>query len=264
MKKLIFCDVDGTILDGSRGMNHISEKTAHAIRELSRDHYVLIASGRCRGLMDEEITSLNPSGYVLCNGAYAEVHGKPIFAQYFSDQTIRKIKEVTVAHKGFYILEALDDMYVDSLSSETFLEFMHRWGSSMSGFKEEKDSPGKYLISMIGFPERDILNAAKKELETYVDLADHKMYPSCDVNVKGINKSSGVKKVIEYLGIPLEDTYCFGDGVNDLEMLQSVGHPVIVANCMPALKGRGFEETDDVLEDGFYNYLLANKLIKAI
>ena len=76
-------------------------------------------------------------------------------------------------------------------------------------------------------------------------------------------KSDMISKNI-YLNIPLEDTYAFGDGINDLEMLQSVGHPVIVANSVDGLKHSVFEETDDVLEDGFYNYLVANKLIKAL
>lgn len=120
------------------------------------------------------------------------------------------------------------------------------------------------MIAMIGFFDKEMLHKAAKELSPYVDIFDHKQFSSCDVNVKGVNKSTGVKKIIEYLGIPLEDTYCFGDGINDLEMLECVGHPVIMANCVDDLKGRGFEQTDDVLEDGFYNYLLANKLIKAM
>ena len=52
MKKLIFCDIDGTIIDGSRNMKELSAKTRYAIGELARDNYVFIASGRCKGLLD--------------------------------------------------------------------------------------------------------------------------------------------------------------------------------------------------------------------
>ena len=69
---------------------------------------------------------------------------------------------------------------------------------------------------------------------------------------------------MEYLGIKREDTYCFGDGINDLEMLQAVGHPVKMANCDEFLKDYDFEVADDVLNDGFYHYLVNNNLIKPL
>ncbi len=265
MKKLFFCDIDGTILDGSRKMNEVSEKTRYALRELKRNgDYVFIASGRCRGLLGDHIRSLDASGYVLCNGAYAEFEGKEIFAAYFEDEDVEKIRDIVTKYDGFYIFETLDQMYVDSLTSPSFNAFMNGWGKALNGFVEEKDKKEKYLISMIGFFDTTVMPEAEAELTPFVDLASHKQFSSYDVNIKGINKGVGVKKVIEYLGIDLEDTYGFGDGINDLEMLQSVGHPVIVDNCVDGLRHFGFEETDDVLDDGFYNYLVANKLIKAL
>ena len=147
---------------------------------------------------------------------------------------------------------------------EPFNAFMKGWGSSLNGFKEGGEDRDDFLISMIGFADRSILKDVERELSPYVDLAAHKQYSSYDVNIKGIDKSKGVKEIIRYLDIPYEDTYCFGDAINDLEMLQSVKHPVLVANCVPELKAYGFEETDDVLDDGFYRYLLSHKLIKAL
>ena len=264
MKKLVFCDIDGTILDGSRGMNEFSEKTKYAFEQLKKEDYVVVASGRCRGLLDQKIIDLQPSGYVLCNGAYAEIEGSPILELYISREAVSKIREITLKYNGFYIMETLDHMYVDSLTSSSFSAFLNGWGKVLEGFRDERDKDTDYMIAMIGFFDKEMLHKAAKELSPYVDIFDHKQFSSCDVNVKGVNKSTGVKKIIEYLGIPLEDTYCFGDGINDLEMLECVGHPVIMANCVDDLKGRGFEQTDDVLEDGFYNYLLANKLIKAM
>ncbi|MBQ6334194.1 MAG: Cof-type HAD-IIB family hydrolase [Erysipelotrichaceae bacterium] len=264
MKKLFFCDIDGTLLDGARQMNDVSFKTRYAVKELMKENYVFIASGRCRGLLGKQIMSLEPNGYILCNGAYASLNGEEIFAEYFSSLQLEKIRQAVRNNNGFYILEALDEMYVDSLTSPSFLKFMEIWGQSFLGFKEEGDIEAKCLISMIGFFNKEDMDKAGKELKDYVDLAPHKYTDSFDVNIKGINKGTATKRVIEYLNIPLEDTYAFGDGINDLEMLQSVGHPVIVDNCSEELKHYGFEETDDVLDEGFYNYLVVNKLIKAL
>lgn len=264
MKNLIFCDIDGTILDGSRNMYEVSEKTRYAIRELRRDNYIFIASGRCMGLLDEGIRQIDPSGYVLCNGAYAEYEHEPIYTMSFSRETVEKIKEVTDRHDGFYILETLNEMYIDSFESKAFNTFMHGWGVALHGFQEIKDRDEDFHIAMIGFARNDLEETIREELKGYADVAAHNAGYSFDINVKDVNKGTGVRKVMEYLNVPYENTYCFGDGINDLEMLQSVAHPVIMKNAHPDIRKYGFEETGDVLEDGFYSYLLANQLIKPL
>src|SRR5690606_16436270 len=44
------------------------------------------------------------------------------------------------------------------------------------------------------------------------------------------SKAVGVKKVLEHLSLDVEQTYAFGDGFNDIEMLQFVGTGVAMAN----------------------------------
>ncbi len=264
MKKLFFVDIDGTILDGSRNMKKVSGKTRYAMRELKKENNVFIASGRCKGLLDPDILSLDTSGFVLCNGAYAEVEGKEIFSMYFTKEALDAIRRVVKKYDGFVILEAIDEMFVDSKQSRAYREYMHSWGSALDGFAVGGEGRSDYLISMIGFADRSILKNVEEELAPYVDLAAHKQYSSYDVNIKGINKGAGVKKIMEYLKAAPEDCYSFGDAINDLEMLQCVGHPVVVDNCVPELKTFGFEQTDDVLDEGFYNYCVSHKLIKAL
>lgn len=264
MKKLFLLDIDGTILDGSRNMPNVSEKTKYAIKELAKDNYVLIASGRCRGLLDQEIKQLEVNGYVLCNGAYAEVGGKEIYTEYFDDKAVNHIMKVALDNNGFYVLETLNRMFVNDIKAPQFIKFLNGWGKAVEGFENREILGGKYHIAMIGFDKEENCLKAEKQMGDVAILARHNKFKSYDVNIPGINKGVGAKKVMEYLNIDLENSYCFGDGANDLEMLQVVGHPVIMANSDDVLKGHGFEETDDVLDDGFYNYLVAHKLIKPL
>lgn len=264
MKNIIFCDIDGTIIDGSRKMYNLSDKTKYAVKELMKDNYFVIASGRCKGLLDSKITDLNPSGYVLCNGAYTELSGIAIYEDHISKDVIKKVKEVTDKYDGFCILETLNEFYINDTSSEAFRLFSQGWGSALNQFKCDEFKDTDYYIGMIGFKSSEDCINVFEELKDYVEIIKHNFSDSFDINSLGINKGVGVRKLIEYLNIPLENTYCFGDGLNDLGMLQEVGHPVIMANSEASLKRFGFEETDDVLDDGFYNYLVANKLIKEL
>lgn len=264
MKKLVFCDIDGTILDGSRKMEKLTPETLHAINSLRRTDYVVIASGRCMGLLDRQIIDLDPSGFILCNGAYDLVGDQTVFRDSFSKEAVEKIREVTVAYNGFYIFEALNEMYVDSFDSDAFQLFMSGWAKVLKGFEESKVADKPFHITMIGFCDEDSCQKAGEQLKDIADLARHKGFYSYDVNIKGISKATGVNRIREYLNIPYEDTYAFGDALNDLEMLQAVAHPVIMKNSDPALKTYGFEETGDVLDNGFYRYLLTNKLINPL
>ncbi len=264
MKKLFLCDIDGTILDGSRNMPNISEKTKYAIRELTKEHYVFIASGRNKRLLNKQIFDLNPNGYILCNGAYAEVDGKEIVSEFYNQETVNKIIETSLNNNGFYVLETLNRLFVNDIKAEQFIKFLSAWGTSLEGFENRPVLEGKYHIAMIGFSKEADCQKAEKELNDYVDIARHHDFLSYDLNIKGINKGLCAEKVIKYLGIDHENTYCFGDGINDLEMLQAVGHPVMMANADKRLREYHFEETDDVIDDGLYNYLVRNQLIKPI
>lgn len=264
MKKLFLLDVDGTILDGSRGMPDVSEKTKYAVKELAKENYVFISSGRCMGLLEEQIKQLGCNGYILCNGAYAQVEGKKIFSEYFNDEAVNTIIKVALENDGFYVLESLNRMFVNDLKAPNFIKFLKGWGKSIEGFEERENLGGKYHIAMLGFDSEENCLKSERLIGDVADMARHNGFKSYDVNIPGINKGVGTKKVIEYLGIEYEDTYCFGDGINDLEMLQAVGHPIIMANAAEDIKGYGFEETDDVLDDGIYNYLVSNMLIKPL
>jgi len=264
MKKLFLCDIDGTIIDGSRSMNEVSDKTKYAIRQLAKDNYVFIASGRCKGLLEKQILDLGVNGYILCNGAYAEVNGKTIYSEAFDHQTIEHIKKTTLDNNGFYILEALNDVYVNDVNCPKYINFMKGWGESMDSFKQYDNEDKPYHICMIGFGNEEDCKACELSMGDKATMIRHNFYRSYDVNINGINKGIGAKRVMEYLNIDIDNTYCFGDGANDLEMLQAVGHPVIMANADNKIKQYGFEETHDVLDDGFYRYLVDNLLIKPL
>ena len=59
----------------------------------------------------------------------------------------------------------------------------------------------------------------------------------------------------ECLGISRKDTFCFGDSVNDIEMLRAVGTGIVMGNGEPAAREAADYVTDPVAENGIYNAL---------
>jgi len=57
-----------------------------------------------------------------------------------------------------------------------------------------------------------------------------------DIDPIQATKGNGVRFLADYLNMQLEHTAAFGDNINDLDMLQSVGYPIAVANAEEELK----------------------------
>ena len=72
---------------------------------------------------------------------------------------------------------------------------------------------------------------------------------------KGTSKATGIKWLCNHLDIPLDETYAIGDSVNDLEMLESVGHGIAMGNSMPPAKEIAEYVTSDISDDGVKNAL---------
>ena len=72
-----------------------------------------------------------------------------------------------------------------------------------------------------------------------------------------ISKATGVQKVLEHLNLNHQDSYAFGDGLNDLEMIQLVGTGVAMGNAVPELK-----EVSDLVCDTIQNNGLEKVLVE--
>lgn len=86
---------------------------------------------------------------------------------------------------------------------------------------------------------------------------------STDVLPSGGSKAEGIKKVIEKLPFDREDTYAFGDGLNDLQMIEFAGTGVAMGNAVPELKKIADFITKPVDEDGIQYAVEALGLLKS-
>ena len=75
------------------------------------------------------------------------------------------------------------------------------------------------------------------------------------------NKGVSVEKTLEYFKLDKENAIAFGDGANDIEMLQAVGIGVAMGNAAENVKASADEVCGKVSEDGIYHYCLNKGLI---
>ncbi len=76
-----------------------------------------------------------------------------------------------------------------------------------------------------------------------------------EVNVRSAVKGEGLRFLCKHLGIPLSEAAAFGDGVNDVSMLETAGVGVAMANAEPEALAAANYRTASNKEDGVARFL---------
>ena len=88
MSKIIFLDVDGTIVDYD---NHIPNSARQAIRKARENgHLVYVCTGRSKAEMPDDIWNIGFDGMIGGNGSYVEHKGQILQHQLIPYETAKR------------------------------------------------------------------------------------------------------------------------------------------------------------------------------
>ena len=92
MKRAIFFDIDGTLLDCLNGITDITPRVKKSIRALQANgDYVFIATGRPYAFLSEALLNFGFDGFVLTNGAQVKIKDKLIYKEPINKDFIKEI-----------------------------------------------------------------------------------------------------------------------------------------------------------------------------
>ena len=127
-------------------------------------------------------------------------------------------------------------------SIKTVVQILQNRGVNL--IKQIDDYQGKFLESyyllMSKRTNEDLLMISELASEYNIKVITTKCNPAAGdpencFDIQFMPKCCGKKEVLQFLveklGISKVDTWAFGDSFNDLEILQNVGNPYIVANA---------------------------------
>lgn len=262
MKKAFFFDIDGTLIDCSRGLVDISETNKQAILKLQKENLAFIATGRTKCFIVDPIRNFPFSGFVTCNGGYIELNGKCLSKKNMSYDHLKLLTDFCHEHGFDYYLESYDKIYVNDLKSSRVLEFANKWEMRLETMCDDFDlSKIEVHIAMIRINDETEVKMIEDILSEYFDVARHVNQLSFDINIKGVNKGTAIKELADILNIDINDTYAFGDALNDIEMIETVGHGIAMGNGLDILKQKAEYVCEDVIDDGISKTLKKYKII---
>ncbi|WP_341931462.1 Cof-type HAD-IIB family hydrolase [Streptococcus pluranimalium] len=271
MVKIIFLDVDGTLVDYD---NRIPESAVKAIR-LAREkgHKVYVCTGRSRAEMQPEIWDIGIDGMIGGNGSYVEDNGEVVMHQLISKEEAKHIVDWLHSRGLEFYLESNNGLFASENFKEAarpvLREYSLRKGKTEEEVKDQEAEDALHGLIYGGELYRDDLNKVSFILSDYQDHLDSiEEFPNLeahtwggrgetalfgDLGVKDINKALAVDVLLNHLGADRKDTIAFGDAKIDIPMLDYCQIGVSMGNGGPEILKMADMVTDDVAEDGLYN-----------
>lgn len=254
--KIAFFDVDGTLIDMNKKV--ISEKTRYTLNKLKENNIIIcLATGRTPVTLPK-VEGVTFDAFLTFNGSYCFNEKESIYSNPISHEDIKKLianatamkRPVSIASKTRVAANGKDDDLVQ------YYSFANLEVEVANDF----DELVKEEIYQI------MLGCCKEEYEQLLKGVDGAQITAwwdraVDVIPKNGGKGAGVRKMLEYYGLTEDEAIAFGDGNNDIEMLQAVGLGVAMENASADLKAVADDMCGHVAEDGVYHYCLEHGLL---
>lgn len=255
--KIIFFDVDGTLIDF--GKRTASSKTVEAlIRLRERGIRLCICTGRSP-MTVPVFPGVEFDAFLTYNGSYCYDREGAIFRGPLEKADVAAILRNAAGLRRPLALATADRLVCNGADDDLreYFSFAHSELAVAADFDKVARRQAIYQI-MVGFreAEREALmrDVAGAKIVAWWDRAVD-IVPACG------GKGVGVRKILERCRLEPEAAMAFGDGNNDLEMLQAVGHGVAMANGSPELRAMADAVCGSAAEDGIYHYCVEKELI---
>lgn len=269
MQKIIFLDVDGTLVDYE---NHLPLSAVKAIRQArSNGHRVYICTGRSKAEVYSNLWDIGLDGMIGGNGSYVEDHDHVVMHRLITLEQCRKIVDWLHERKLEFYLESNNGLFASERFEEAALPSIRLYSKRKGKEGAEQTTVRAVFPEMIfgGNLYRDDLNKVSFLLSDYQDYLDAKAaFPDLevgtwggkdeealfgDLGVKDIDKAVAVETLVEYLHADRKDTIAFGDAKVDIPMLKCCAYGVAMGNGGAEIKAAADYVTDAVEEDGLYH-----------
>ncbi|QNM15294.1 MULTISPECIES: HAD family hydrolase [Fusobacterium] len=253
--KFVVSDLDGTLLQPD---HKVSDYSIDIIKKLvDKNINFVIATGRGKQGVQDILNQLNLDIYLICNNG-ANIYdkkGKLIFEETIepeiSSKILKEIKNTGLFYSAFrenifyHDKDDKEDYFTRELFTEVVMNNLDNC-PQLNKIIVTDDDPK--VISKIN-------NILREKFNSLVEITISQ--PTClDISPKGCSKGTGIKHLAKIFNTTTEDFMAFGDGENDLDMLRTVGHPVIMANSQEVIKNQFSVMTSTNIEDGVAKYLI--------
>jgi HAD superfamily hydrolase (TIGR01484 family) len=242
-KKIIFFDIDGTLVSHAGGRTHVPESAEEAVAALRRNgHTPAIATARNLAMTRGTAAFFGIDVLVCCNGAHVLRGEETLYETYLDEGFSRIFREEIAPHSPRSYAVNADRVYTDMVS----------------------DALDAFIVAQAGFDCKRPIAAMRRAHLAYAftPLSRRAEFHNVDVlknaegaefRPAGVSKWSGILKAAESAGFGPADVVTVGDGLNDVEMVRNAPLGIAVGGAAAELKAAADFVAGDIDEDGLLN-----------
>lgn len=262
---LIISDFDGTL---SGGQHEVSDTTKEVIRRLlDEGHLFYIATGRMKGLVADVAYEIDPRVRVIgSNGGIIQTDSGFESTLLESDQ--KKLLFDIAMKRDVPLLFFTD---IDTLYTHSIPDFF----STTNSFHEANGLTPIYkklesweelnnhkIINAIATMRHhadplSILTPMRDEILSHASLnVTSSNESNLEIYDRTVSKGNALLQIMAHHNIQASEVISFGDGLNDISMLEIAGTSVAMANAMEPVKEIAKFETTTNVENGVAQFLM--------
>ena len=267
--RIIALDLDGTLLDSQKRLSEANRAALAAAAE--KGILVVPTTGRFFGMMPAAIRDLPFVRYAIT------INGAQVYDRETDSAIVREEIPLDMALDLMMLLDRHDVVYdcyranwgwmTASLQAKAeayatdahYLKMIREFRKPVPDLQAHLRATAsegdvqKVMVFAHNTPDGGpVANCIREEVTaTFPAIkATASTWNNLEFNIASANKGNSLRRFAEHLGFTLENCIAFGDGLNDLSMIEAAGTGVAMANAHPQLLAAADLVTASNDEDG--------------
>lgn len=238
--KLVAVDIDGTFVRSDYTYDEVRFQHVLSCMKDAGCQFVVASGNQYYQLRDLFPGYYDELSFVAENGTYVKDHKELVFTANMPKETVEDVLDVCSEYSEIRnVLCGVKSAYCQrGAVSQEFFDltkiYYHRleW---IDDLKKADDQILKFAPTVLEEKTYDYYELFCRRLKGKVEPVTSG-HGSIDLIVPGCHKASGLKRLVERWGLVPEQCAAFGDGGNDIEMLNYCGHSYAMENASSEVK----------------------------
>lgn len=230
-KGIAFFDLDHTLYNEQ---TRVDPEVADAMHQLKANNVLpVISTGRNLFEIPNTMKQTGIDTVVSANGSYVIFEGKPVYKALIDKQIVEEFVEFAKSnHEATTVMNSTGAKinFINDIVRGNYKFINSRMPNLGVEDFIKKQEVVMMLINTKG-PDDHYINHFKDSLTFFRNTPF-----SMDIVHIGSSKKKGIQELIANAKLDGIPTYAFGDGNNDIPMLDFVDHPVVMENGLPHVK----------------------------
>ncbi|MGM9941367.1 MAG: HAD family hydrolase [Bulleidia sp.] len=259
-RQIFFFDMDGTLIPPA--LRKVLPSTVEAVHDLQRQgHLCFLCTGRSYQMAMEYSDVVHPDGVIFCNGAGVMMHDQPVWSHPFAESDVHELVRLCQKFHGGIQLLNEKHSFQNLLMGVVIQLVFPKHGRHLSTEQKKRRASMVPMRCLGNEPvlKADVSFIRKSDADRfYAEMPENlacfrtrgRYLHQAEIMAGGISKAKGIAQVLAMLDMDRKDAWCFGDSINDIEMMKYCGHSIAMGNAGKQVKEIADDVCDDANHDG--------------